>query len=83
MITYVISQLGRVLHESLALATPPPQVTVNQTHYIVSLNGTAHHIRVSLLIVLPGWQGYASSARCRCIGSNAGLAASTLPTQLS
>ena len=45
MIAYVISQLGRVLRESLTLTAPPPQVTVNQTHYIVTLNGTAHHVR--------------------------------------
>ena len=36
--------------------------------YIVPQNGTIHRVRVSLLIVLPGWQGYASSARCRCVG---------------
>ena len=45
MITYIISQLGHVLRESMTLTAPSPQVTVNETHYVVSLNGTAHRVR--------------------------------------
>jgi hypothetical protein len=45
MITYVLSHLGRILRETLALTIAPPLVTVNRTFYLVHVDGTVHRVR--------------------------------------
>ena len=45
MIPYILSQLGRVLRETLVPAVAPRHVSTNCTRYVVHLNGTTHHLR--------------------------------------
>ena len=44
-ITYILASLGRILHERLMPSAAPHQVTVDDTHYVVHLNGKVHHVR--------------------------------------
>ncbi len=42
--TYLISQVHRLLHETLT-APPISQVTLSRTHYVVHVDGTIHRVR--------------------------------------
>lgn len=45
MIRYVLAHVGRLLRETFAPSENPPPVTVTRTLYLVTLDGTLHHVR--------------------------------------